>query len=61
MHDQIISGLYTTLINLSPTTYRKRTKKERCLSCYHYSSMALSGELRATNRGTLDDRDFEAR
>jgi hypothetical protein len=27
MHDQIVSGLYTTLINLSPTAYRERTKK----------------------------------
>jgi hypothetical protein len=26
MHGQIISGLYITLINLSPMTYRERTK-----------------------------------
>jgi hypothetical protein len=27
MHSQIISGLYTTLINLSPMAYRERTKQ----------------------------------
>jgi hypothetical protein len=62
MHDQIISRLYTTLINLSPTAYKKRTKqreRERHLSYYHYSP-APSGGLRATNGGTLNDRDSEA-
>jgi hypothetical protein len=29
MHGQIISGLYTTLINLSPAAYREWTKKRR--------------------------------
>jgi hypothetical protein len=28
MHIQIVYGLYTTLINLSPAAYRERTKKE---------------------------------
>jgi hypothetical protein len=27
MHSQIISRLYTTLINFTPTAYRERTKK----------------------------------
>jgi hypothetical protein len=27
IHGQIISGLYTTLINLSPMTYKERTKQ----------------------------------
>jgi hypothetical protein len=29
MHGQIISRLYTTLINLSLTTYRERTKQKK--------------------------------
>jgi hypothetical protein len=29
MHGQIISRLYTTLINLSPKTYRERTKQKK--------------------------------
>jgi hypothetical protein len=65
IHDQIIPGLYTKLINLSPTTYEKmskqKNKRERCLSYHHYSSSASSGRLQATDEGTLDDRDFEAR
>jgi hypothetical protein len=65
MHDQIIPGLYTTLINLSPTAYRKMTsqknKRERHLSYYHYSSPPPSGGLQATDGGNLDDKDSEAR
>jgi hypothetical protein len=30
------------------------------LSYYHYSSPALSGGLRATDGGTLNDKDFNA-
>jgi hypothetical protein len=29
MHGPIASGLYTTLINLSPTAYREKTKKKK--------------------------------
>jgi hypothetical protein len=63
MYDQIISESYTTLINLSPTPYRKgqNMKKERCLSYHHYSSPVPSGGLRATDEGTLYERDSEAR
>jgi hypothetical protein len=62
MHDQITSRLFTTLTNLSPTAYRKRTKqkKKRHLSYHHYSSPAPSGGIRAIDGGTLDDRDSEA-
>jgi hypothetical protein len=28
MHGQIVSGLYTTLTNLSPIAYRERTKQK---------------------------------
>jgi hypothetical protein len=45
-------------------TYNKKTKKEkereRCSNCYHYSSLALSGGPRATDRGTPDVRDYKA-
>jgi hypothetical protein len=68
IHDQIISGLYTTLINLSPTAYKERKKeererereRERRSSYSHYSSLALLGGTRATDGGTLDDNDIEA-
>jgi hypothetical protein len=63
MHDQIIYGLYTTLINLNPTTYSKRTKqkiRDRRLSYHHNSSSVSSGRLRATDGWTLDDNDSEA-
>jgi hypothetical protein len=29
MHDRIIFRLYTTLINLSPTTYREKDKQKK--------------------------------
>jgi hypothetical protein len=29
LHDQIVFGLYTTLINLSPVAYRERTKQKK--------------------------------
>jgi hypothetical protein len=65
-YDGIISGLYTTQINLSPRPTGKRTKqkkegRKRRSSYYHYFSPALLGGLRAAGGGTLDDRDFEAR
>jgi hypothetical protein len=28
MHEQIVSGLYTTLVNLSPVAYRERRKQK---------------------------------
>jgi hypothetical protein len=63
-HSQIIYRFYTTLINLSPVAYMKKDKikrrRERCLSCHHYSSMP-SGGLWETDRGALDDKDSEAR
>jgi hypothetical protein len=65
MHDQIISELYTTLINYSPATNRERKKrrekrKKRHSSYHHYSSPSPSGGLRAADKGTLDERDFKA-
>jgi hypothetical protein len=65
MHGPIASGLYTTLLNLSPMAYREKTKKEkkerkRRSSYYHYSSLALSGGPRGTDGGTPDVRDSEA-
>jgi hypothetical protein len=47
-YDQIISGSHTTLINLSSTTYIKRTeqKKEgKRLWCHHYCSPTFSSFL----------------
>jgi hypothetical protein len=64
MHDQIIFGSYTTLINLSLMAYKETTKqkkRERGSSYYHYSSPTLLGGPRATDRGALGDRDSEAR
>jgi hypothetical protein len=62
MHDQIISGLYTTLINFESHGLQKKdkTKKERHLSYYHYSSPAPLGRLRAIDEGILDKRDSNA-
>jgi hypothetical protein len=64
IHDQIISRLYTTLINLSSMAYKERTKqkreRERRSSYCHYSSSTLLAGLRATDGGTLDNRDSES-
>jgi hypothetical protein len=66
MHDQTVLRSYTTLINLNPTTHREGAKqrereRKRSSSYHHYSSLTPSGGLRATNRGTLDDRDSKSR
>jgi hypothetical protein len=46
IHSHIISGLYTTLINLSPTVYRERKIEE----AFKLSSLPLSVTVgRATN------------
>jgi hypothetical protein len=45
MHGQIISRLYTALINLSPATYRERTKLKKGKikkKVFNLSSLLLS-------------------
>jgi hypothetical protein len=43
IHGQIISGLYTTLINLSPMTYKERTKQRERERCSSYSGSGSEG------------------
>jgi hypothetical protein len=52
MHGPIASGLYTTLINLSPTAYREKTKKEkkREKEALKLLSLLFLGTVRRTTR-----------